>query len=80
MRLKKIKAIYLIWKHIRWEKKPFGKKMKEWLKWHKPFKEGEYCPSCGSISIRDNGNGFYRCIDCGKCFIILEKNDNLRKR
>jgi len=73
---KKLKAIYRIKKFEYQDKKPFNKKMKEWLKWHKPFIRGNYCPYCSSHNFKNNGKGFYRCKTCGERFIILRATDN----
>lgn len=61
----------------KFDKKPFNKRMKYYLTWHKPFshKRYAYCPNCNNL-LKDNSEGFFRCSKCEKRFIILECTDN----
>ena len=80
---KKIKAILFILNQSRLDKQSFNKRMKRWLTWHKPFEPSNeidgtsYCPSCGSLDIKDNDEGFFRCKNekCEKQFIILKRDE-----
>ena len=87
----KLKNWNFMRKHKKWEKKSFNKKMKEWLTWHIPFTKDNknyyenngdrdhYCPNCSSNNIKNNGEGFFRCRECGKRFIILEAIDDKKR-